>query len=36
MIVLLFMGKLLVHARALVSCYHIFVSVVITLCMFSE
>jgi len=33
---LLFMGKLLVHARALLSCYHVLVSIVITVCMFSE
>jgi len=33
---LLFMGKLLVHACALLSCYHVLVSVVITVCIFSE
>jgi len=33
---LLFMGKLLVHACALLSCYHVLVSIVITVCMFSE
>jgi len=30
------MGKLLVHDRALLSCYHVFVSMVITVCMLSE
>ena len=32
----LFMGKLLVHARALLSCYHALVSIVITVRTFSE
>jgi len=36
MIPLLFMGKLLVHARALLSCYHVFVSILITVCTLSE
>ena len=30
------LGKLLVHARALLSCYHVLVSIVITVCMISE
>jgi len=32
------LGKLLVHARALLPCYHVFISTVtvITVCMFSE
>jgi len=33
---LYFMGKLLVHAFALLSCYHALVSIVITVCIFSE